>query len=138
VAEVVVLPWFPGGCLPGGDGVSVEEDLDRADVAFEVAGVAVGPGQRVRGDLGVLLCGVRGGMSEPGLQLEQRHRFLGVVELAGDGGPGPVAGDVAPDIGGGDACLAAEQGNDRVVDVVLVDPAGPGGEPADRRPVHSS
>jgi hypothetical protein len=51
VAEVVVLPWLPGRCGSVLGGVPVDEDLDGADVALEVAGVAVGPGQRVRGDL---------------------------------------------------------------------------------------
>ena len=37
-------------------------------------------------------------MTEPSLKFEQCHRLLGVVELAGDGGPGPVAGDVAADV----------------------------------------
>ena len=56
-------------------------------------------------------------MAEPGLQLEQRHRLLGVVELAGDGGAGTVAGDPAPHVAGGDAGLGAQCGNDRAVDV---------------------
>jgi hypothetical protein len=51
--------------------------------------------------------GVLGGggvlVPEPSLQLEQGHRLFGVVELAGDGGADPVAGDVAADIGGRDA-----------------------------------
>jgi hypothetical protein len=51
VAQVVVLPRFSGHCSAGGDGVAVEEDLDGADVAFEVAGVLVGAGQRVGCDL---------------------------------------------------------------------------------------
>jgi len=58
-------------------------------------------------------------MAEPGLQLEQRHRFLGVVELGGDRGAGPVAGDVPADVGGRDCGLAAERGDDRGVDVGL-------------------
>jgi hypothetical protein len=58
-------------------------------------------------------------MAEPGLQLEQRHRLLGVVELAGDGGAGAVAGDVAADIGGGDTGLGAQRRDDGVVDVDL-------------------
>jgi hypothetical protein len=51
VAEVIVLPRLARGSLPGGDGIAVDEDLDRAGVALEVAGVLVGAGQRVRGDL---------------------------------------------------------------------------------------
>ncbi len=67
-------------------------------------------------------------MTEPFLQLEQRHGLLGVVEPAGDRGPGPVAGDVAADVGRGDTGLAAEHRDDRRVDVALGDPAGPVGE----------
>jgi hypothetical protein len=55
------------------------------------------------GDLRVVLGAGGVSVPEPGLQLEQGHRLFGVVELAGDGGPGPVAGDLAPDVGGGDA-----------------------------------
>src|SRR4029078_2526766 len=53
VAQVVVLPGLAGGRGAGDDGVAVEQYLNRPDVAGEVAGVGVGPGQRVRGDLGV-------------------------------------------------------------------------------------
>ncbi|MFJ7411039.1 hypothetical protein ACIQWZ_09520 [Streptomyces sp. NPDC098077] len=62
------------------------------------------------------------------MQFEQRHRFLGVAEPARDGGPGAMAGDVAADAGGGDAGFAAEHRDDRVVDVVGGDAAGPDGE----------
>jgi hypothetical protein len=55
-----MLPGFAGGGRAGGDGVAVEEDLDGADVAGKVSGFGVGLGQRVRGDLGVMLGGVRG------------------------------------------------------------------------------
>jgi hypothetical protein len=49
VAEVVVLPGLAGRGGAGGDGVTVDEDLDGADVAGEVAGVVVGAGQGWRG-----------------------------------------------------------------------------------------
>jgi len=55
VPEVVVLPWLPGGRGPVLGGLPIDEDLDGADVALEVAGVAVGPGEGVRGDLRVVL-----------------------------------------------------------------------------------
>jgi hypothetical protein len=60
VAEVVVLPGFSGSGCAGCGGVAVDEDLDGADVAGEVSGFGVGLGQRVRGDLGVMLGGVGG------------------------------------------------------------------------------
>jgi hypothetical protein len=117
VSEVVVLPGLTVGGLTGGNGVAVDEDLDGADVAGDIAGVAVCLGKGVRGDLGVVLGGLGRAVPEPGLQLKQGHRFFGVAELAGDGGPGAVTGDIAADVGGGDAGLAAEHRDDRVVDV---------------------
>jgi len=62
------------------------------------------------------------------LQLEQRHRLLGVVKLAGDRGPCPVAGDGPAHVGGRDCGLAAEHGDDGVVDVGGGDAAGAEGE----------
>ena len=50
--------------------VEVDESFDGADVAFEVAGIAIGPGQGVRSDLGVVLGGAELAIAEPGLQLE--------------------------------------------------------------------
>jgi hypothetical protein len=50
VAEVVVLPRRAGRSLACGDGVTVDEDLDGADVALEIAGVLIGPGQRLQPD----------------------------------------------------------------------------------------
>ena len=128
MAEVVVLPGLAAGGGAGGDGVAVEEDLDGADVAGEVPGLGVGLGQRVRGDLRVVLGGGRRAVPEPGLQLEQGHRLLGVVELAGDRGAGPVAGDVAADVGGRDAGFGAERRDDRAVDVGLGDRVRADGE----------
>ncbi|MFI7423730.1 hypothetical protein [Nonomuraea sp. NPDC049684] len=58
VSQVGVLPRLAGGRGPVLDGFPVDQDLDGSDVAFEVARVAVGPGQCVRGDLGVVLGGV--------------------------------------------------------------------------------
>jgi hypothetical protein len=77
------------------------------------------------GDLGVVPGGVRAAVAEPRLQLEQGHRLFGVVELAGDRGPCPVAGDAAPGVGGWDAGLAAQRGDDRRVDVGVGDPPRP-------------
>ena len=91
---------------------SVEEDLNSADVAFEVAGVLVGAGQGAGCDLGVVLGGLRGDVFEPGLQLEQGHWLLGVVELGCDRRPCPVAGDLAAHVAGWDCSLAAEHGDD--------------------------
>ena len=43
MAEVVVLPGLAACGGAGRDGVAVDEDLDGADVALEVAGVACRP-----------------------------------------------------------------------------------------------
>jgi hypothetical protein len=51
VAEVVVLPGFPGRDGTGGDRFAVDEDFDGPDVAGEVPGVGACPGQGVRRDL---------------------------------------------------------------------------------------
>ena len=56
---VLGLDELAGGGSAGGDGVAVDQDLDGAHVTGEVAGVAVGAGQRVRGDLRVELGGLR-------------------------------------------------------------------------------
>ena len=53
--EVVELERAAAAGLAVGDRVAVEEHLDRADVAGEVAGVGVGLGQRERGDPRVVL-----------------------------------------------------------------------------------
>ena len=98
VSEVVVLPGLAVGGLTGADGVAVDEDLDGANVAGEVSGVVVGLGQGVRGDLGVVLGRRWGAVAKPGLQLEQSHRLLGVVELACDCSSGSMAGNTSPDI----------------------------------------
>jgi hypothetical protein len=57
VSQVVVLPGFVGCGGAGGDGVAVDEDFDGAEVAGEVAGVAVGLGQGGGGEFGVVLGG---------------------------------------------------------------------------------
>ncbi len=55
VPEVVVLPWLAGSSCSGGDGVAVDEDFDSPDVAGEVPGVGVSPGERLGADLRVEL-----------------------------------------------------------------------------------
>jgi len=55
VAKVVVLPGFASGRCAGHHRVAVDQHLNGAHVAGEVAGVGVGLGQRVRGDPGVVL-----------------------------------------------------------------------------------
>jgi hypothetical protein len=67
-------------------------------------------------------------VTQPFLQLEQGHRLLGVVELTGDRGPRPVAGDVAADVGGWDTGLGTECRNDAFVQVPTADALGSVGE----------
>lgn len=72
--------------------------------------------------------GLQGAVSEPRLQLEQGHGFFRVVQLAGDGGAGAVAGDAAAGVDGRYACFAAEYGDDAAVDVAAGDGACAVGE----------
>ncbi|WP_435271422.1 hypothetical protein [Streptomyces sp. 1222.5] len=128
MAKVIVLP---GVAVRGGarsDGIAVDKDFDGVNVASKVAGVVIDLGQRVRGDLHIVGGGFGSSGSEPFLQLEQGHGLLGVVKLAGMVGTGPVAGDVAANVGGGNAGFPAEHRDDRPVDVVLGGPAGAKGE----------
>ena len=80
------------------------------------------------GDFRVVLGAVRRPVPEPGLELKRRHRLLGVVELAGDRRAGPVAGDVAADLGGGDVGLGVQRRGEGVVDLGLGDRVRADGE----------
>lgn len=63
-------------------------------------------------------------MAEPGLQLEQGHGLLGVVELAGDGRARPMARDATARVVSGHARLATEGGDERLIEIVACDPLG--------------
>ncbi|WP_293988519.1 hypothetical protein [Streptomyces sp.] len=65
MAQAIVLPGFAAGGGAGCDRVAVDKDLDGADLASEVAGLVVGPGQRVRGDLRVVGRRFRRAVAEP-------------------------------------------------------------------------
>src|SRR4051794_38712563 len=56
-------------------------------------------------------------MAEPGLELEQGHRLLCVVQLGSDGGTRPVAGDASARIFSRDAGLLAQRWDERLVHV---------------------
>ena len=58
-------------------------------------------------------------MTEPLLEFEERQRLPGVTELRGDGGAGPVAGNVAPRVTDGDAGFTAEPRDQRLIQVLL-------------------
>jgi hypothetical protein len=58
------------------------------------------------------------------LQLEQGHRVLGVVEVAGDGGPGAVAGDPPVGVPGRDSRLPAKPRDQASVQILDGDPLG--------------
>src|SRR5258708_3263922 len=60
--------------------------FDSADVTSEVAGVAIRLGKCGWRDVRIVLGSFARVMAQPGLQLEESNRFLGVVQLAGDGG----------------------------------------------------
>jgi hypothetical protein len=55
VPEVAVLPRLAGSSGSGRGRVPVDEDLDSPDVAGEVPGVGVSPGERLGADLRVEL-----------------------------------------------------------------------------------
>src|SRR5258708_4175150 len=117
MAEVKVLPWSPRRGGAAGDRVSVDEHLDRADIASEIAGVVVRLSQRGRRDARVVLGGFRRPMPQPGLELEERHGLFGVVQLAGDRGPSAMAGDASARIFEWNTRLAAKQRNQGLVEV---------------------
>jgi len=56
-------------------------------------------------------------MTEPGLELVETHRLLGVVELAGDGVPSSVTGDPSASVTFRNARLLAEGGDERRIDI---------------------
>lgn len=79
VAQVVVLPGlFAAGGRTGEDGFAVDEDLDGADVAGEVVGLAVGGAQGALQDFAVVAGAGRVFMAEPLLQVSEGERFPGV------------------------------------------------------------
>jgi hypothetical protein len=93
VPQVKVLPGRAMGHCPLFDDLPVNEHLDRPHVAREILRIRIGFGQGSRGNAGIILRGLWRAMPQPGLQLEQGHGLFGVVELAGNGGPGAMTGD---------------------------------------------
>ncbi|MET7396275.1 hypothetical protein ABZS66_22610 [Dactylosporangium sp. NPDC005572] len=132
VAEVVVLPrLFATGGGAGEDGLAVDEDLNGADIAGEVVGLAVGGAEGALRDLAVVAGAGSVFVAEPLLQVGERERLAGVEQLGGDGGAGPVAGECAAGVGFGDVGLAAERRDDPVsltVEVGLADQLAAPGE----------
>lgn len=61
-------------------------------------------------------------MSQPCLQLEERHGLLGVIELGGDRRPSPVAGNRAPGICLRHSSLPTEHRDERLIEVQLPKP----------------
>ncbi len=60
-------------------------------------------------------------MAEPGLQLEQGHRLLRVVQLGGDGGSGTVAGNASARILSLHTGFLAERRDQRLVQIARRD-----------------
>ena len=56
VCEIEVLPRFAGSGSTSLDSVAIDQDLDGADIAREIAGIVIGLRQRGRRDLRVVLC----------------------------------------------------------------------------------
>src|SRR2546428_8534723 len=57
-------------------------------------------------------------MPKPGLEFEQGHRFFGVEQLGDDGGSCSMAGDAAASILERHACFAAQEWNQRSIEVL--------------------
>jgi hypothetical protein len=123
VPEVVELERSAVACVAVGDCVAVEEDLDRADVAGEVAGVGVGLGELGRGDPRVVLRRAGAAVSEPGLlAVRTASAGPGVVELGRDRRSGAVAGDRAADVLARDPGLAAQHRDEHAIQIVRTEP----------------
>src|ERR1051326_3678914 len=60
-------------------------------------------------------------MAQPGLELEQRHRLFCIEQLRRDRGSSPVARDVASGISERNACLAAQERDQRSVEILRWD-----------------
>src|SRR5689334_20582173 len=105
VTQIEVLPRFAlrrGSALHG---VAIDKHFHSAHVSREITGVAVCRCQRRRGNARVVLGSFRRTMPQPGLELEQGHWFLGVVELACNRCTRTVAGDPTSRILQRNTCL---------------------------------
>src|SRR5260370_25771989 len=58
-------------------------------------------------------------MAKPCLQLKQRHRLFGIVELTGDSRPRTMTGDPPTNVLQGHASLATQSRNQSHVEVLL-------------------
>src|SRR5262249_23594121 len=67
-------------------------------------------------------------MTQPFLELEEGHGLLCIEQLSGDSGARPVAGDLAARIAVWHPGFAAEERNERRVQVVMPNPVSPIGE----------
>src|SRR5215213_4369173 len=103
MTQVVEAPRLALSGGAAGDRILIDEHLDGAHVAGEVAGVGIRLRQTGGGDPGVVLRGLGRTVSQPGLELEERERLLGVEELGGNGRASPMAGNGASRIAFGDA-----------------------------------
>src|SRR5207244_7700811 len=117
VTQVEVLPGCTLGRCAAGDRLSIDKHLDRTYVPRKIASVVVCLGEGRRRNARVVLGRLGRTMPQPGLQLEQRHWLLGVVELAGDRGPSAMAGDPPARIFHRYAAFTAQQRNQGFVEV---------------------
>ena len=117
LAEIIELPWL--GCsAPITNYLLVNKHFDDAKVADKVACIGVRLGDLKRSDLRIMLSCGWGRMPQPLLQLKERHRLSGVIELRSDGGTSAVTGDVASHIRERHTGLFTEGRDHRVVEIV--------------------
>lgn len=116
MAQVIEFPRLGGGASTSYD-ILIDQNFDRSKVAGEIARIRVGLGNLQWSDLGVMLSSCWSRMTQPLLQLKERHRLARVVELRRDRGPGAVTGDVATHIGKRNAGLFAESWNEPLVEI---------------------
>ena len=114
MAEIVKAPWLAGSRCPIPDGVLINQNLDRTQVALEVSGALDRTRQPGRRHGSIVLRRCRRRVPKPGLQLEQRQRFLGVVELRRDRRACPVACDAAARVTSGCSESGASAAKDRL------------------------
>lgn len=77
VAQIVELPRLFGG-LPTQNKLPINQNLDRAHIAREIAGITERLRQLRGADIQVMLCRVCPLVPEPALEFKQRQRLLRV------------------------------------------------------------
>src|ERR1043165_2832816 len=85
VSQVEEAPRFSCRCGTTLDHILINEDPDGSCIALKIASLLVRFCYFRWFSLRILLRRTNVAMTEPFLQLEQRHRLTGIVQLRGDG-----------------------------------------------------